>query len=46
MVNKLILWAAENKTLEKIVSGKRLTANTVQRYLAAARLGDAGGPAP
>ena len=41
MVNKLILWAAENKKLEKIVSGNRLTANTVQRFVAGARLTDA-----
>ena len=41
MVNKLILWAADNKKLEKIVSGNRLTTNTVQRFVAGAQLTDA-----
>ena len=41
MVNKLILWAADNKKLEKIVSGSRLTTNTVQRFVAGAQLTDA-----
>ena len=41
MVNKLILWAAENKKLERIVSGNRMTAKTVQRFVAGAQLTDA-----